>query len=98
MPRTKRKQAGPGWTWADKPGARGAFEEGLRSMLDGDCEVDAVMKDLDTYCEARCRELMAALEDVLASASPHPTEHPRMAVAWSNARAALAKARNGAGR
>lgn len=37
----------------------------------------------------RVERLEAALRRVLASASPHPTEHPAMFVAWQEARAAL---------
>lgn len=43
-----------------------------------------------TAAEARASRLAAALEKVLASATPHPVEHPSMTKAWTEARAALA--------
>ena len=36
--------------------------------------------------------LLAALRDVLASATPNPKEHPAMTAAWLTARAVIAKA------
>ena len=39
--------------------------------------------------EARNRELMDVVEQLLASAHPHPIEHPTMTKAWAAARAAL---------
>ena len=38
-------------------------------------------------------ELLAALEVMIQSAHPHPTEHPTMTAAWKIARAAIAKAK-----
>jgi hypothetical protein len=44
------------------------------------------------YCldrDAACLRMREALETVLASAYPHPTEHPTMTAAWKIGRAAL---------
>jgi hypothetical protein len=41
--------------------------------------------------KARIGELEATVNALLESASPHPTEHPRMAAAWAAARAVLEK-------
>ena len=40
--------------------------------------------------EAEVKGLRTALEQMLASAVPHPTEHPTMTAAWENARKSLA--------
>lgn len=42
---------------------------------------------------AAAPELLAALEQMVASAFPHPVEHPSMTAAWAVARSAIAKAR-----
>lgn len=42
---------------------------------------------------AAAPDLLEALEAVVASASPHPVEHPAMTKAWGIARAAIAKVR-----
>lgn len=39
--------------------------------------------------ERRARELEAGLREMLASAHPHPVEHPTMTAAWATARALL---------
>ena len=47
----------------------------------------------DALLIAAAPELYAALEQVLASAAPHPEQHEAMTAAWTVARAAIAKAR-----
>lgn len=54
-------------------------------------------KEILAKPEAKLREhgerealLVASIEELLASAHPHPVEHPTMTEAWANARAALA--------
>lgn len=41
--------------------------------------------------ETGLSELIAALRTMLASAYPHPVEHPTMTAAWATGRAALAR-------
>jgi hypothetical protein len=54
----------------------------------------AVERELDA-ARASVAELVAALEAVLASAHPHPVEHPAMTRAWKLAAPVLEKAKGG---
>ena len=57
--------------------------------------------DSDQEAKANARliaaapDLLEALKDLIASASPTEKEHPRMFAAWQQARAALTKAKGG---
>lgn len=55
-----------------------------------------LLATLDAERELR-DQLLAALKQVLASASPHPVEHPRMTAAWKVARAAVERVAVGDG-
>lgn len=51
--------------------------------------------DANARLIAAAPDLLEALEQMVASAPPHPVEHPSMSNAWAVARAAIAKARGG---
>lgn len=66
-----------GWAKAEKDAREVWNQRGIQS-------------DKAVRLEAEVTRLRAALEQMLASAVPHPTEHPTMTTAWENARKALA--------
>lgn len=57
--------------------------------VEGGARLDAYWQKRAETAEARIAELETAVRDLLASAHPHPVEHPTMTAAWARARAAL---------
>ena len=73
------------------------YAKGGLSPICCDYEVDGtvclvVRNEANARLIAAAPTLLAALQDVLASAVPNEHEHPTMYAAWANARAAIAKA------
>lgn len=60
--------------------------------LSGVTEEEKAELTINSRLIAAAPELLAALREVVDSATPHPVDHPSMTAAWKTARAAIAKA------
>lgn len=63
----------------------------LQTLHSGARKELAAIESERTQARADVAELVESLRTMLASAYPHPTEHPTMTEAWKIANAALAK-------